>query len=137
LVGQNQGAPDGVLGKRFRREFENDFAPGTNVLDEMLNRLQGQLPQHTYDAVTKLVSDVQMRHVRLTRKQFLEHFQAVCQGAPRPPAPISHERLEWQLEVLRMKTCLLNNEASVLERERLKLEERRCAQVESNRGLSS
>jgi hypothetical protein len=50
----------------------------------MLQRLQGQLPQHTYEQVLELVRDVQVRRRQLSRSEFLECFQAICAGAPQP-----------------------------------------------------
>ena len=54
------------------------------TLDLMLGRLQGQLPVPTYDKVIALVRDVQNRRLCLSRTEFLEHFQAICAGTPKP-----------------------------------------------------
>ena len=54
------------------------------TLELMLSRLQGQLPPQTYEKVIALVRDVQMRRMSLSRSEFLQHFQAICAGAPKP-----------------------------------------------------
>ena len=46
--------------------------------------VEGQLPVPTYDKVIALVRDVQNRRLCLSRTEFLEHFQAICAGTPKP-----------------------------------------------------
>ena len=65
---------------------EGDDAGGMSnkTLDIMLGRLQGQLPPATYEKVITLVRDVQCRRMSLSRSEFLQHFQAICAGNPKP-----------------------------------------------------
>ena len=48
------------------------------------SRHQGQLPPATYEKVITLVRDVQCRRMSLSRSEFLQHFQAICAGNPKP-----------------------------------------------------
>ena len=63
---------------------DGEASMSNKTLDIMLQRLQGQLPQDTYERVIELVRDVQLRHRHLSRSEFLQHFQAICAGAPKP-----------------------------------------------------
>ena len=90
-------SPSGRAGKRAKKggraaveaapepagEAEGDQM-SNKTLEIMLSRLQGQLPPQTYEKVIALVRDVQMRRMSLSRSEFLQHFQAICAGAPKP-----------------------------------------------------
>ena len=62
----------------------NSAAMSNKTLETMLGRLQGQLPAATYEQVINLVRKVQTRQMSLSRSEFLQHFQAICAGAPKP-----------------------------------------------------
>jgi len=51
-----------------------------STLEGMLSRLQGQLPAATYDQVISLVRKLQTDPTSLNRSEFLQHFQAICDG---------------------------------------------------------
>ena len=63
---------------------DSGSAMSNKTLELMLGRLQGQLPPQTYEKVIELVRDVQTRRMSLSRSEFLQHFQAICAGAPKP-----------------------------------------------------
>lgn len=65
-------------------EDETSSAMSNKTLELMLGRLQGQLPPQTYEKVISLVRDVQCRRMSLSRSEFLQHFQAICAGNPKP-----------------------------------------------------
>jgi hypothetical protein len=70
--------------RKSSKQSSDDDAYGMSnkTLDVMLDRLKGQLPPQTYEKVIELVRDVQTRRMRLSRSEFLQHFQAICAGAP-------------------------------------------------------
>jgi hypothetical protein len=63
---------------------DSSNAMSNKTLELMLSRLQGQLPPATYEKVITLVRDVQCRRMSLSRSEFLQHFQAICAGNPKP-----------------------------------------------------
>ena len=63
---------------------EDGNAMSNKTLELMLSKLQGQLPPATYEKVITLVRDVQCRRMSLSRSEFLNHFQAICAGNPKP-----------------------------------------------------
>jgi len=63
---------------------EDGNAMSNKTLELMLSKLQGQLPPATYEKVITLVRDVQCRRMSLSRSEFLQHFQAICAGNPKP-----------------------------------------------------
>ena len=80
---RKRSKPDAAQESASRDNGESN-AMSNRTLDTMLQRLQGQLPQHTYEQVLELVRDVQVRRRQLSRSEFLECFQAICAGAPQP-----------------------------------------------------
>ncbi len=62
----------------------NAAAMSNKTLDEMLTKLEGQLPAHTYTRVIELVRQVQTGALKLSRQDFLRRFQDICAGASSP-----------------------------------------------------
>ena len=82
--GKKNAAPSPAPAPAPEGDEEEGSGMSNKTLDLMLARLQGQLPTATYEKVITLVRDVQCRRLSLSRSEFLQHFQAICAGNPKP-----------------------------------------------------